>query len=130
MIAPLARWLRFARYALVGAVGTLAHYALLIVLVETSAASAATASTAGAVLGALLNYVLNRRYTFKSDARHAQALPRFLLVAAAGMVLNWSLMAMLTGLLHLHYLGSQLLATVAVLLLGYLINTRWTFGRS
>ncbi len=121
-----ARRAQFLRYAGAGAVGTLAQYALLVLLVQTRTAGAVTASTAGAILGALVNYVLNHRFTFASGRSHAQALPRFATVAVAGIALNALVVALLVHA-DVHYLVAQVVATGVVLVAGYLANRAWTF---
>lgn len=119
---------QFAVFGLMGAVGTLAHYLLLWLLVATQLAAPVAASTAGAIVGALVNYQLNYRLTFASRRAHREALPRFMLVAAGGVLLNAAVMWCATGLLALHWLPAQLLATGIVLVGGYLANCAWTFG--
>jgi putative flippase GtrA len=117
----------FFRYALAGAIGTSAHYAVLIGLVQRGGIEPVIASTAGAALGAVVNYLLNHRYTFASRKTHRHALPRFLVIAAAGMVVNAALLAAMHTGLRLHYLVAQILATLAVLGLTYATNRAWTF---
>ena len=58
---------QFLRYAGAGAIGTALHYAMLIGLVQLARIDAVVASTAGAIAGAIVNYVLNHRFTFASD---------------------------------------------------------------
>ena len=120
---------QFSRFGVVGAVGTLAHYALFLALIHAAAADPVAASAAGASLGALVNYVLNYRYTFRSARRHREALPRFLLVAAVGLALNTLLMAAFLNGLRLHYLAAQIGATLGVLVWNFLANRHWTFGK-
>lgn len=115
------------RYAGAGAVGTTLHYAVLIALVQLARCDAVAASTAGAVCGALVNYGLNYRYTFASAQPHGRSLPRFALVAAAGVALNALVMAAVLGTAGPHYLVAQVVATGAVLGAGYLANRAWTF---
>jgi putative flippase GtrA len=117
----------FLRYAGAGAVGTAAHYALLVALVQFARADAVLASTAGAILGALVNYGLNYRFTFASDKAHRVSLPRYAGVALAGIVLNGVVLAAALAPGVLHYLLAQLVATGAVFVAGYLVNRRWTF---
>ena len=117
---------QFLRYAGAGAAGTLVQYATLVVLVQTQAAGAVAASTLGAIAGALVNYVLNHRLTFASERTHAQALPRFAAVAAAGIAVNALVVALLVGA-GAHYLVAQVVATGVVLVAGYLANRAWTF---
>jgi len=118
---------RFVRYAGAGAVGTGVHYATLITLVHNAVASPVAASTFGAIGGAIVNYALNYRLTFDSRRAHRTAAPRFALVAAAGIALNAGVLAALLALFGPHYLVAQVVATAAVLVVGYLANRAWTF---
>jgi putative flippase GtrA len=118
---------QFFLYAGAGAIGTAAHYGVLIALVQLAGAGPVAASTAGAIVGALVNYALNHRYTFASRRAHRAALPRFLAVAGAGVLLNAAVLAALLATVALHYLVMQVVATGVVLVAGFLANRRWTF---
>ena len=65
--------------------------------------------------------------TFASSAPHTRALPRFAVVAVAGIALNALVMSTVLALLGPHYLVAQVMATLAVLGAGYLVNRAWTF---
>ena len=118
---------QFIRYAGAGALGTAFHYAVLIALVAFAHAGAVTASTAGALVGAVVNYALNHRFTFASGKAHGIALPRFAAVAAGGIALNALVMAAVLAVAGPHYLVAQVIATCAVLAAGFLVNRAWTF---
>lgn len=118
----------FGRYAVVGGLATAAHYVLLVVLSEAFGASPGPSATCGALLGAGVAYVGNRRLTFSSRAAHRQALPRFLLVAAGGALLQGAMVAGGTSILGVHYLLAQVLATAVVLIAGFNLNRHWTFA--
>jgi putative flippase GtrA len=118
---------QFLVFAAVGAVGTAAHYATLIALVQIWRVSPPVATTAGFAVGALVNYVLNYRITFASNARHAHALPKFLTIAAIGAALNYGIVWWLTGR-GVHYLLAQVVSTGVVLVLNYAANRAWTFA--
>jgi putative flippase GtrA len=118
---------QFIRYAGAGAIGTAAHYAILVALVQTGATGVVAATTAGAIVGAAINYALNHRVTFASDAPHARALPRFAAVATIGIALNALVVAIVLALVGPHYLVAQVVATFTVLASGYLANRAWTF---
>jgi putative flippase GtrA len=118
---------RFAAYATVGAVGTAAQYLILIVLVQAFAAAPVPASLAGYAVGAAINYWLNHRLTFRSEAPHRQAAPRFLAVAGLGFLVNAVVMQLLVNGIGLHYLAGQVVATGLVLVMNYLANAYWTF---
>jgi putative flippase GtrA len=118
---------QFVRYGGAGAVGTAAHFGILAALVQFANAGAVAASTAGAIVGAIINYALNYRFTFASGRAHRIALPRFLAVAAAGVVLNAAVLAAMLAVVAPRYLVAQVVATGAVLVAGFLANRRWTF---
>lgn len=118
---------QFLRYAFVGVVGTAVHYATLIAMVQLLATPPTLASTLGAILGGVTNYLLNYHVTFRSGASHVDTSPRFLVVALLGLVVNGVLVNTLTRHLGMHYLSAQVIATLAVLLTGYVANRSWTF---
>ncbi|SFN07942.1 GtrA family protein [Variovorax sp. OV329] len=118
----------FMRFAGAGAVGTAAHYALLVALVSGLGATGWMASVAGSVVGALVNYTINYFWVFDSRPGHGHAFPRFMAVAGVGLAINAAAMYLLTVTLGLHYLVAQLLATALVLVVGFVLNARWTFG--
>jgi putative flippase GtrA len=115
------------RYTAVGAGATALHYGVLIALVERCGLPASPAAALGALCGAAAAYAGNRRFTFDSSRGHAQALPRFLAVAAASAATSAALVWLLSQRLGAPYLLAQAVATVATLLGGYLLNKRWTF---
>ena len=118
---------QFVRYAGAGVIGTAAHNAVLVALVQGAGAGVVVASTAGAIAGAAINYILNHRFTFASRESHRRALPRFAVVAAAGITLNALVLAGMLALVGPHYLVAQVAATLAVLVAGYIANRAWTF---
>jgi putative flippase GtrA len=118
---------QFIRYGGAGAVGTAAHFGVLASLVRFADAEAVAASTAGAIVGALINYAMNHRFTFASGRAHRIALPRFLVVASAGVLVNAAVFAAALNFAHVHYLVAQAAATATVLVAGFLANRAWTF---
>jgi putative flippase GtrA len=117
---------QFSKFAAVGAVGTLFHYLLLIALVSGFSVLPVLATSCGAVLGALVNYWLNRVFTFQSERQHREALPRYLLMASVGLGLNALLLGALVSQ-GMHYLVAQLLATGFILMTNYIVSRKWIF---
>ena len=117
---------RFFIYACVGAVGTAVQYAFLVGAVSTHSLAPVPATTIGSILGALVNYVLNARLTFRVRQGTNSAM-RFAAISLVGIVVNALLMKLLNGVLGWNYLFSQVLATLAILLLTYTLNRLWTF---
>lgn len=118
---------QFMKFAAIGAVGTTAHYLLLIALVEAFSARPAIASTAGFTIGAAVNYCLNYRFTFHSSSPHAMAIPRFLLIAGIGALINVTLMWLLAESAGVYYLAAQLVATAVVLAWNFAGSRHWAF---
>ncbi|MBS0309050.1 MAG: GtrA family protein [Proteobacteria bacterium] len=123
----LALFRQFVRFAGVGCVSAIGHYGLLILLVHGAGVAAVPASSAGALLGALINYSLNYRFTFQSNKKHTESVGKFALVAVIGLLLNTLLMWIGVDLLHLYYLLSQILTTGLVMVWSFLGNRFWTF---
>lgn len=119
----------FLRYSGAGAIGTLVHYVLLTVSVELASLEPDIGAVVGATGGAFVNYWFNYHFTFVSTRSHRETLPRFLTVAALGVALNWYIVRFMTESLGVHYLVGQVAATLAVLLVGFVLNRTWTFGR-
>lgn len=125
---PVQAHARFWRYGLSGAVATGVHYALLTALVAGAWAQPGPASAFAAGVGALVAYLLNRRYTFGAVAPHRRALPRFLLAATLGAAGNGLIVGGVSAAWGWHYLAAQALATVTILFLTFQLNRRWAFA--
>lgn len=122
---------RFVQYAAAGSVATAAHYLVLVALVEAGLTKPPMGSVSGAVVGAAIAYLLNRRLAFASTTvPHSAAILRFAGVAAIGAALNGGIVAGLSTAVHAHYIYSQIVATVIVLLMTYVTNKIWTFRLS
>ena len=118
---------RFIRYSAVGVLATAAHYLVLIACVELAHWPAYLGSGIGAVVGAQVAYAGNRWFTFAHAGAIAASWPRFQITAVIGALLGMAIVA--AGVrLGVHYLIAQVVATLASLVLTFLINRRWTFA--
>ncbi len=115
------------RYAFVGGLATLAHWALLAGLVEGAGTAPWLASGCGAVLGAQVAFVGNRRFTFGHAGPLWPAWWRFMGTALLGAGVGMAIVAAGVAL-GLHYLLAQAVATTLVLLLTFAVNRVWAFG--
>jgi putative flippase GtrA len=111
----------------VGGVCTLGQYAAMALLILAGIPTV-PASGIGFAGSAVLNYVLNRRLTFRSDRPHRSAAPRFAAIALLGLLLNTLLLQLLTGA-GVAICPAQLLTTTGVLAWNYSIHGAWTFRR-
>lgn len=119
---------QFLKFTAVGCAATITTFIVLIVLVEWFNLHAILGSCAGYLAGAAVNYALNYRYTFNSTKRHRDALPRFTVILAVGILLNTALMFWAVTVLSMHYLLAQLIAVAVVLFWSYTANRLWAFA--
>jgi putative flippase GtrA len=118
---------QFLFFSAAGIFAAIGHYGTLIALSELAGTAPVPASLAGFVVGGIVSYLLNYRFTFRSTKQHREALAKFLVVAAMGFALNGLVMWGLTGPAGLHYLPAQLIATGLVLIWTFSCNRIWTF---
>ena len=104
----------------VGLTATAAHFAALTLMVESGLAGPVAGSGVGFMVGGIVSYSLNRRFTFESTRSHAGAVPRFMVVAGVAFVLNILIMDLLVHRLGLYYLLAQAITTGITML--------WTFS--
>ena len=109
---------------------TALQYAILVVLVEGLQWPPVFASSIGFAVSALGNYLLNRRFTFRSQRRHLEAAPRFAVVAVIGFWINAAVVWLAFDAAGLHYLVAQVVATLATLGWTFVANRNWTFGHA
>lgn len=118
---------KFGSFLGVGALATGIHYAVLMLLVEVFGAAPVPSSAIGFALSSVVNYALNYHITFRSSNPHRVAFARFVLVAVVGLLLNTGLLAVLVEGAGLHYLMSQVAATIVVLFWNFFLNLAWSF---
>ncbi len=118
---------KLVRYFIVGVIGTGIHFGVLIMLVELFGVEAVTASTIGFIVTLIVSYVLNHRWTFRSDRRHLSAMPRYTLVSVSGLLLNSAIMYVTVHVLEWWYILGQCMVVVVVPLTNFLFNYHWSF---
>jgi putative flippase GtrA len=121
---------RLFRFGLMGVIGMPAHYLTLILLVEVGGAGPVLSTIAGSAVGLVVNYSLNRRFTFRSRKPHRFAGPIFFTVALGTGILNAALVHLGTGPLGHHYLPVQIATTLIVFLVNFALHSAWTFKES
>ena len=117
---------RFVRYSAVGAVATAVHYLVLMLGVEAAGLPAYLASGVGAVVGAQVAFIGNRRYTFAHRGAIRESWVRFQGTAVLGALVGMALVG--AGVrAGVHYLLAQAIATALTLALTFAINRVWSF---
>jgi putative flippase GtrA len=119
---------QFSSFVVAGLITTVFQYAILVSLVEFNLLQPVHASVWGAIGGAVLSYYLNRKYTFRSNAAHKNAVPRFFTVAALAIISNALLMFLFVRLLHIPYIPAQIITTGAIIPITFGLNRIWSFA--
>jgi len=114
-------------FGMMGALGIPVLFLTLILLVEICGVSPVLATSAGYLIGALVNYTLNYRFTFKSSKAHMDSGPKFFLIALMTGILNALLVYLGVDLMGMHYLLVQIFATLIVFLSNFVLHSTWTF---
>ncbi len=114
-------------YCIAGGFATASHYATTVLAVEVGGVLPLFASMLGFAVGANVKYALNYFFTFRSTAAHGPATVRFGGLLAILFVLNAAIFYALNDLAGLHYALAQVIATIALIPLGYLIARFWVF---
>lgn len=119
---------QFFTFAGVGAVGTLGHYITLFLLVQSLEFDPVFSTTMGFIVGAIINYHLNYKFTFQSNKSHREAIIKFFIIAILSGMLNSYMMFLGLKLTTLNYFIIQLVSTAMVLVLNFIFNKIWTFA--
>lgn len=112
---------QFQRFFVAGGISTLIAYVILGVLVEGLGWNPVWSSATGFVISCFVNYWINHQITFGGHAPHRTAVPRFILLALVGLVLNTGIMKFCWSVLGIHYFLSQIIATGTVFLWNFVI---------
>ena len=117
---------QFLKFAFVGAAATGLHYAIFLSLVMLLEVAPGPAAFTGAAFGACVVYLLNRRYTFATQRAHRETIPRFVALSVLGALLNGAIVGWLSSD-GLHFLLSQVVATVLVLFINFVVSKKWIY---
>jgi putative flippase GtrA len=82
----------------------------------------------GYCAGAVVNYILNLRFTFRSTAKHRSAIPKFIVMVGCGFVINVTCMYLFESILSIVYMVSQIIATACVFIWNLTVSNLWAFA--
>ncbi len=115
------------RFGVVGVATAVVHYGLLYIGVEFVRLGATLASSIGFVVSVIFNYLMHYSWTFAQPAPHGRTLVRYLVMVACGFGINALVMYVGVHGWALHYLITQALALVAVVLWNFSLSNLWVF---
>jgi putative flippase GtrA len=114
------------RFCLTGVCSLGADFAFLYGLHSGAGTSLAVATSVGYAAAVVVNYTLNRNWTFQASASHGYTLIRYLLMAGVNY---GSTLLIVLGLSHagLYYLVSKLVAVAVNAIVNFVSARYWVF---
>ncbi|MFJ5763615.1 GtrA family protein [Neobacillus sp. NPDC093182] len=117
---------KFIKYGVVGCVSILIYYLSVFVLVELLGKNPLFGTSVSFVIMSYFSFLLNRKFTFGSDFSYNKLL-RFLAVSAIGFTLNFLIMYLVVHVLSLHYSIGEVVTTLVIPIINFILNNYWTF---
>jgi|TARA_B110000091_G_scaffold191306_1_gene215008 putative flippase GtrA len=114
------------RFLVSGGIATVVHWSTLWGLINLQV-EAVLASSIGAFVGAIVNYVLQYFFTFKTERQHKQALLAYIPAVAFSWSLNLVLFYSLYGGLFTEPLMAQVVTTAVVAVVNFLVYKKVVF---
>ena len=124
---PLHIARQFTIFTSVGVFAAAIHYAVLIGLVESQVTDPVKANLVAYISGGVVSYLLNRRWAFRSDRVHAEAVWRFAVVAGVGFLLTGILTYLFHERMGIPYIVAAMMTSAVVVWWHFIINKIWTF---
>ena len=118
-----------SRYVTVGVLNTAWGYLLIFAFMYLAHWSPEASNIAGYAIGLLTSYLLNRKFTFNSQAKMSGEFGRFIVIFAIAFLANFATLAFLVRVLEIHAGMGQLVAGVVYVVTSYLLNRTYTFRR-
>lgn len=130
-----AAWMeceRLIRYACVGASGSALNIALLFSLTTYAGLYYMVSSFFAIEISTISNFILNDLWTFKGERTHHMSSPwlrlvSYHIVSAGGMVLNMSVLFVLTEIFGIFYLISNIVGIMVAFFWNFLVNRKTTW---
>jgi putative flippase GtrA len=126
MLVSKELFLKFIKYSVVGCLSVLIYFLSVFVLVELLGKNPILGSALSFVIMTYFSFLLNRKFTFGSDFSYNKLL-RFLAVSAIGFTLNFFIMYLVVSVLSLHYSIGELVTTLIIPFINFILNNYWTF---
>ncbi len=122
--------LHFIPFSIVGITGVLVNTVLLYILTEYLELYYLLSAVFAIETSIITNFLLNNAWTWrKRKFRHSffQRLLRYNLVSIIALVINLSVLFILTHFFNIYYIYSNFAGIAFAFLINYFVNDRWTF---
>lgn len=120
--------LEVVRFGVVGGASAVVYALTIVICVFGFGVGVAVATIPGYLASMVLNYTLQKIWTFRSDAAHITSVPKYLFVHIVGIGINYGAVEALMSLVGLHYLIAQAIAVTLVAIWSYFAQKYWTFA--
>ncbi len=127
MLAKKIIGIQVLKFALSGGLATVCHWLVMAIMIYAGA-SALTATSVGALFGAIVNYYLQRNFTFQSTSSHCAVLMPYVFVCIQTWVTNFVLFYILHHISELNTVYAQIITTLITALLSYFLYKRIVFN--
>lgn len=117
---------KFSTYSLVGCVSILFYFTSIFILVEFFHQEPVLSSAFAFILMTIISYFLNRRFTFNGDSSR-RTFMKYLTVSSLGFVLNSTIMYSIVHIYSLHYSVGEIVTTLVIPIINFILNNYWTF---
>lgn len=114
------------RFLLVGGASVVVDAGLLYVLHGLAGLRLEPATALAFLAGFMVNFALNRQWSFASTGRLRRQLAAYLALVAANLLVTVVLVRALTAL-GLMYLVAKVFTTAALSVVNYLVSRKWIF---
>ncbi|MDB4934216.1 MAG: CDP-diacylglycerol--glycerol-3-phosphate 3-phosphatidyltransferase [Labilithrix sp.] len=111
-------------------VATIVDYTVMIALVSLLGTSPTVGTAAGAATGGTVNFILGRRWIFRSTGTHpAPQAGRYAMVSMGSLVLNTCGVHVLADIMHYPYVAARFVVSFVVSLLwNFPLQRSFVFG--
>ncbi len=126
------KYQRFNKFCFVGLSGALVNLGLLYLLTEFVGIYYLVSSIIAIETSIITNFMLNNAWTWRDRRKKGVLLRRFFkfnLVSIGSLVINWSLLYVLTAFSGLYYILSNIIGIGVAALWNFLVNHYWTFKK-
>jgi putative flippase GtrA len=118
---------RILEFSFIGISTFIVQLCITLTLTEVVHIAYYFAYAAALVSSAFINFLLNRKITFKSIGKISASAERFLVLILGDIILNWSLVIFMVEALGIHYLLSIVIAAMMIAAANYYAEGKWVF---
>jgi putative flippase GtrA len=118
------------RYLISGGTAFVVLMVVLIFLVEVFSVGEVLATAIGLICATPVNYNLQKRFVFRSQAPVGKSFVIYCVVTIATMLLNVEFFYLILKYTDIHYTIAQVITTGIIVVLNYFVNRHLTFSHA